>query len=107
MFRGDPGSKLAQIDSIPKVEIDFSRILSLDISSAETIILICLLAIVGICVTALISQTLKNLIYFILGWNSRIGFQNTVVPDYFHALKMADLEELVEEEKILLFDFGI
>lgn len=92
---------------MPYVEIDLTRILTFDISYAEIVILMCLLAILAVIIAALVSKTLKNLVYLILGWNARITFQQTAVPDYFSALRMPDLEELVDEEKMLLFDFGI
>lgn len=40
-------------------------------------------------------------------FGGKLGYQDTAIPDYFTALREQDLEEMVEEEKVLLQDFHI
>ena len=46
-------------------------------------------------------------IFALLRPSNKLLFQELAIPSYFDALREPDLEELVEEEQTLAYDFGI
>ena len=46
-------------------------------------------------------------IFALLRPSNKLLFQEMQIPSYFDALREPDLEELVEEEQTLAYDFGI
>ena len=46
-------------------------------------------------------------IFSILRPKNNLLYQEMQIPNYFDALREPDLEELVEEEQTLAYDFGI
>ena len=77
-----------------------SRIINFNLSMNENVLLITLVAIIGIFALFTLSSTLGVLRDKIFG--ASLGYQDSAIPDYFSSLRDQDLEELIEEEKVLL-----
>jgi len=57
-------------------------------------------------VTKMVVQTMQKIKTSIYGIQ-KLEFQTMAVPDYFECLREQDLEELVDEEQVFVYDFRI
>lgn len=75
------------------------------LTKPELLLLCAFLAILGVYALLCLSTAVKA--FRAAAFGAPLGYQDTAVPDYFSALRAQDLEELVEEEKVLLQDFEV
>lgn len=75
------------------------------LTQPEFLLLCAFLAIAGVYALLCLSTAVKA--FRAAAFGAPLGYQDTAVPDYFSALRAQDLEELVEEEKVLLQDFEV
>lgn len=74
----------------------FMRILKLEETSGEAILLVAFLLLVTYFVLLTLSTFLGRVKTCLFG--KQLEYQKTAIPDYFWALREQDLEELIEEE---------
>lgn len=76
------------------------KIFTFDLHKSEAALFVALIAIVGIFCLILFCRGLRALKAAAFGGS--LGYQDAAIPDYFTALREQDLEEMVEEEKVLI-----
>jgi len=110
MFSNTKIETLDLVDSVPSshhtVGDAIFRAFTFGLTKAESVSMIGILLCICLIFAVLLSKAVRTFINSKLKKQAAPEFQQTEIPPYFEALREQDLDEMVEEEKVFVYEFN-